>query len=225
MSINQPAYMPWLGYFDRIAKSDLHIVLDHVQFEKNSVVNRNKIRNKTGWSWLSVPVRTKGRFGDLKISDLEVDDSSSWAKKHLATLQSSYSRASYFCNYAEYFCDLYKRDWPLLAPLLWESTSYLLRELGIFTELVRSSELSPKLRKSELILELCKEAGATTYLSGPLGRDYLDLKKFDASGIKVQFHDYQHPKYKQAFQGFEPYMSVVDLLFNHGAESLKILRT
>ena len=72
VSINQPAYLPWLGYFERIANSDLHIVLDHVQFEKNSFTNRNKIRTKEGWMWLSVPVKTKGKFGELNINELEI---------------------------------------------------------------------------------------------------------------------------------------------------------
>jgi len=58
VSINQPAYIPWLGYFDRISKSDLHIILNHVQFEKNSMTNRNKIRTSQGWAWLTVPLHT-----------------------------------------------------------------------------------------------------------------------------------------------------------------------
>ncbi len=74
LSINQPAYLPWPGYFDRIARSDLHVVLDHVQFEKNSFINRNRILGANGPCWLTVPVRTKGRFGDLQIHEIEIDN-------------------------------------------------------------------------------------------------------------------------------------------------------
>lgn len=225
ISINQPAYLPWLGYFDRIAKSDLHIVLDHVQFEKNSVTNRNKVRTSTGWSWLSVPVLTKGRFGKLAIDQIEINDITKWSKKHYMTLQSNYSRSAYYSLYADFFEDLYLQDWDYLSPMLHKSTSYLLQNLGIQTKQLRSSEFSPQAKKADLILELCIKAGATTYLSGPFGRDYLDESAFAKAGIELKYHDYIHPKYDQCFDGFEPYMSIVDLLFNHGPKSLKILTT
>jgi len=223
VSINQPAYLPWLGYFDRIAKSDLHIILDHVQFEKNSVTNRNKVRTATGWSWLSVPVLTKGHFGALAIDQIEIDCMSKWAKKHFTTLQSNYSRSAFYPHYSEYFENLYQQDWLRLAPMMHESTHYLLQQLGIQTPQLRSSELSPEAKKADLILELCIKAGAKTYLSGPFGRDYLDEDAFRKAGIELRYHDYVHPKYDQCFDGFEPYMSVVDLLFNHGEQSLDIL--
>jgi len=223
VSISQPAYLPWLGYYDRIAKSDLHIVLDHVQFEKNSVTNRNKVRTATGWSWLSVPVLTKGRFGELAIDQIEIDQTSKWVKKHFMTLQTNYSRSAYYSQYCDYFEHFYRQDWTHLAPMLQECTRYLLQGLGIQTQQRKSSELSPQSKKADLILELCIKVGATTYLSGPLGRDYLDEGAFEKAGIELKYHDYVHPTYDQCFDGFEPYMSVVDLLFNHGEKSLEIL--
>jgi len=74
VSINQPAYLPWLGYFNRVANSDLHVVLDHVQYEKNSFTNRNKIRTAQGFSWLTLPLKTKGKFGNLAINTVEIAD-------------------------------------------------------------------------------------------------------------------------------------------------------
>ena len=85
LSINQPAYLPWLGYFDRIERSDVHVVLDHVQFEKNSFVNRNKIRNGNDWTWLTVPVETKGKFGALDIKNIKINNNINWKKKHWKT--------------------------------------------------------------------------------------------------------------------------------------------
>ena len=99
ISINQPGYLPWAGYFDRIAKSDLHVVLDHVQFEKNSHVNRNQILGQSGPFWLTVPVRTKGRFGNLSIVNLEIDATQSWTRKHVESIRSSYSRSPFFGEY------------------------------------------------------------------------------------------------------------------------------
>jgi hypothetical protein len=223
VSINQPAYLPWLGYFHRIAQSDLHIVLDHVQFEKNSFTNRNKVRTAEGWSWLSVPAATSGRFGALPIATLAIADGK-WRKKHWDTLRFAYAKAPFFAAHARVFEDIFSREWPLLAPLLAAITEALCPLFGVATRRVSSSALGIGGRNSELVLNLCRAVGATTYLSGPLGRDYLDRDAFAASGIAVLFHDYRHPRYAQAFPGFEPFMAAPDLLFNHGPESGAILR-
>lgn len=224
VSINQPAYLPWLGYFERIAASDLHVVLDHVQFEKNGFVNRNKVRTREGWTWLTVPVLTGGRFGDLPISGLRVDEAQPWRRKHWDTLRFAYARAAHFPEHAPFFEALYARDWPLLAPLLEHATDYLLAALGIATPRVRSSELQAEGAKDALVLDLCRRTAATTYLSGALGRDYLRAEAFAEAGIALAWQDYAHPTYAQAHPGFESHLSVVDLLFNHGPASLAILR-
>ena len=223
VSINQPAYLPWLGYFHRIAVSDLHVVLDSVQFEKYSFTNRYRVRTREGSTWLTVPVRTGGRFGDLVIRDIEVADDPRWAAKHWATLQASYRKAPHFAEHAPFFEDTYRRPWSRLADVAAHVTAYLLDAFGITTPLVRSSDLAVTGAKDELVLNLCTATGATTYLSGPLGRDYLRTELFDAAGIEVAFHDYRHPEYPQAHPGFEPYMAAVDLLFNCGARSLDVL--
>lgn len=225
VSINQPAYMPWLGYFDRVNRSDLHIVLDHVQFEKNSVTNRNKVRTPEGWNWITVPVRTKGRFSQLSINQVEIDQNVFWSKKHWRTIEANYSKSPCFSQYSRSLQDLYDREWATLGALLDEGRRYFLTELGIMKDLVRSSELSPQSKKSDMVLELCKKVGATCYLSGPFGRDYLNAHEFEDAGIELRFHDYVHPEYEQVYKGFEPYMSIIDLLFNHGPKSLEILST
>lgn len=217
--------MPWLGYFDRIAQSDVHIVLDDVQFEKNSVTNRNKVRTPSGWTWLSVPVLTKGRFGELEINKLEVESSKPWGKKHFGTISANYARTPFYSQFSDFFKDFYNQNWTLLYPLLKESTEYFLQELDIETKHISSSEFSLKSKKSALILDLCKEIGATTYLSGPFGRDYLNKRDFEEAGLELKFHDYIHPVYEQNFAGFEPYMSIIDLLFNHGNKAVEIIRS
>ena len=224
VSINQPAYLPWLGYFDRINMSDTHIVLDHVQFEKNSITNRNKVRTKHGWSWLTVPVKTKGGFGDLAINKLEIGGLPTWSKKHLNTICASYSKARYFSHYIDFFENIYiEREWSNLNSLMKEISQYILHELNIDVEIIYSTDLDIKENKNELLLEICEKFEATTYISGPFGRDYLDTKLFSDNGIDVEYHDYQHPIYSQTYDGFESHMSIIDLLFNHGPNSLEIL--
>ncbi len=224
VSINQPAYLPWLGYFERIAVSDLHIVLDHVQFEKNSFTNRNKIRTAEGWTWLTVPVLTKGKFGDLGIHELEIDNRSNWRGKHWRAITQNYGKAPHFQEHAPFFEELYGQEWTRLGELCDAATSYLLKAFDIDTPLQKSSGMQPEGAKDDLVLDLCRKAGAKSYLSGALGRDYLREEIFEEAGVDVRFQDYQHPEYEQARrQGFEPYMAAIDLLFNCGPESRAVL--
>jgi WbqC-like protein family len=223
VSINQPAYLPWLGYFHRIAVSDTHIVLDHVQFEKNSFTNRNKIRTLEGWCWLTVPVMTAGKFGHLPINEIEIVNEKKWAAKHWQSLRLNYAKAAFFAQHAAYFEDVYARPWRKLADLAGEITAYLLKAFDIKTALHFSSRIKASGKKDELVLNLCRELGATVYLSGPLGRNYLREDLFRNAGITVRYDDYHHPTYQQVHPGFEPYMAALDLLFNAGPASLEIL--
>ena len=223
VSINQPAYLPWLGYFHRIAMSDAHIVLDSVQFEKNSFTNRNKVRTAQGYSWLTVPVKTAGKFGALAILNVEIANERRWAEKHWATLQLNYGKAPYFQEHAAFFEDIYRRSWLKLHDLCRTITSYFLTAFDIRTPIHFSSQMTALGKKDELVLNLCRETGAKVYLSGPLGRDYLREDLFTEQGISVRYHDYYHPTYKQVYSGFEPYMSALDLLFNAGPRSREIL--
>jgi len=223
VSINQPAYLPWLGYFHRIAVSDVHVVLDHVQFEKNSFVNRNRIRTPQGSMLLTVPVQTSGRFGALPINEIEIAATPAWARKHRESLRANYARAAHFAEHEAFFRDVYARDWKRLLPLLDHTTDYLLRSLGIGTRLVRSAGLGVPSRKSDLVVDICERLGATVYFSGALGRRYLDKDAFRRKDIRVIYQDYEHPTYSQVFDGFESNLSVVDLLMAHGPASLEIL--
>lgn len=223
VSIHQPAYLPWLGYFHRIAMSDAHIILDHVQFEKNSFTNRNKVRTADGWCWLTVPVKTAGKFGNLPINEIEVANDPSWAARHWETLRQNYSRAPFFAEHSPFFRNLYDNAWPKLAELTAASSGYLLNVFGISTKLYVSSQMKVPGRKDELVLNLCREVGASTYVSGPLGRDYLREELFQQHGIAVQYDDYRHPTYPQTYPGFEPNLAAIDLLFNAGPASREIL--
>lgn len=219
VSINQPAYLPWPGYFDRILKSDMHIVLDHVQFEKNSLTNRNKIKTPQGWAWMTVPVKTKGKFKECSIKELETNETINWSHKHLQSLISNYKKAEFFDDHIDFFQKTYEAQWPLLNDLITQTNDYLLQALNIETKTVLSSDLKPEKTKSDLVLELCQMVEAKTYLSGPLGRDYLDVQSFKNAGIDILYHDYQYPEHPQLHGDFEPYMSVIDMLFNCGPDS------
>lgn len=224
ISINQPAFIPWLGYFHRIAISDLHIVLDHVQFEKNSYTNRNKIKTKDGTLWLTVPLNTSGKFGDLAINKIEVANQIKWQKKITETIKQFYRKAPFFEQYFPFIEDaILNHEWIEFNALLKYLNGYFQKELDIQTPLVYSSEIKTEGTKSDLVFNLCKQYNTDTYISGPFGKDYLDHIKFEEAGIHVEYHEYAHPVYPQQYTSFVPYMSVIDLLFNCGKESNEIL--
>ena len=225
-TIMQPAYLPWLGYFDRINQSDVFVLLDDVEIDRNSktkFANRNKIRTPTGWTWLTVPIKTKGQRGQLRLDRIEIDNESSWARKHWTSIQHNYAKAPYFSDYAEQLEDLFGHRWSLLTQLTDAFFALFYQSLALRAQVVRSSELTHSETKSDLILEISQLVGADTYLSGPFGRNYLDLNAFTRAGVEVKFHDYEHPVYAQIGEGFESHLSVLDLLLNHGPKSLKIL--
>jgi hypothetical protein len=223
LSINQPAFIPWLGYFHRIAISDLHIVLDHVQFEKNSFTNRNKILTPEGAKWLTIPVSTSGAFGNLAISKIQIMNNSKWQKKILETLKQFYKKAPYFDAYYPFIEEIVSKDRVFLNDLMTQLNNYFLSVLNIRTPLVYSSQIEVDGTKSELVLNLCKKYNASKYISGTFGKDYLDLSSFKTMNIEVFFHEYKHPVYRQLQNQFEPYMSIVDLLFNEGPKSSDII--
>lgn len=227
VTIMQPAYLPWLGFFDRIAASDVFIVLDHVEIDRNSktkFANRNRIRTAQGWSWLTAPIRSKGKHGELRLNEIEINNETKWRAKHWRAIELNYKRAAYFADYARRFQELFETPWTHLAALNAAGLKVFMDAFSLETVVLSSSEMGCEKTKDQLIIELCRKAGAKTYLSGPFGRDYLNSEDFRDAGIELLFHDYEHPTYRQCFDGFEPYMSAVDLLFNHGAEAKQILR-
>jgi hypothetical protein len=228
VSIMQPAYLPWLGYFERLLMSDLHIVLDHVPIDLNSktkFANRNKIRTVDGSCWLTIPLRTKGQRDALGIDQLKMANDEGWSRRHWRSIEMNYRRAPHFADYAPAFENVLASPEPELASFLCRTTKLLLEFFAIEVPILRSSQMGIASHKQQLILDLCRAAGATCYISGPFGRDYLDEETFRSAGIELKFHDYQHPEYRQTFPGFVPHLSALDLLLNHGREGRDILQT
>ena len=215
-------YLPWCGLFDRIARSDLFVLLDNVRYSKNYFINRNKIKTPHGWTWITVPVISHGKSGQI-IMDVETDGKIPWEHQHWKSLSFSYSKAPFFAKHAGFFGDLYASRHCYLNDVIQKTLTYLVQSLDITTRIVRASELGVSGKKNEYILNICRHVGADEYLSGPDGRNYLDFRQWQDAGIDILFHDYRHPVYPQLYGTFEPNMSVVDLLFNCGKSSKEIL--
>ena len=222
VSVHQPQYLPWLGYFDKIDKADAFVLLDNVQFKKNEWQNRNKIKAAAGGQWLTVPVMY--RFPQL-INEVEINNRERWQHKQQQALISNYKKAPHWDALEPFFTDLFQLQWQTISQLNIHVVKKLVEILGIKTPLHIASEMGnfPE-DPDERLIAITKYFAADTYLAGSGGRDYMDMDKYDRNSIKVLFQDYKHPVYDQLFGDFLPYMSVIDLIFNHGDESLKILR-
>ena len=227
IAIAQPTFLPWLGYFDLLDQCDRFVLLDSVQFEKQSWQQRNRIKTPTGLQWLTVPVAFRGRLGQ-RIADVEIREPEFW-RDHLRAIELNYRRAPHFERYFPAFSDLVRAESAKcnLAQLTTGLLRWLATEMGITTPMVRSSELGVQGKRTNLLAEICVSQGATAYLS-PLGSaEYLlnELTILTGRGIEVSFQHYEHPAYRQLFPPFQPYACVLDLLFNEGEGALEIIRS
>ncbi len=226
IAITQPTYLPWLGYFDLIDQVDTFVVLDTVQFEKQSWQQRNRIKTPAGLLWLTVPVVFRGRL-EQKILEVEIRDVE-FGRKHLRGIEVNYGRAPFF---EEYFpqvsailqiCPLGTRLIDLNLRLL----NWFMELLGVQTSVVLASSLAQGGKRTELLANICRKLGASQYVS-PLGSAvYLleELACFRDCAVDIVFQNYTHPLYRQLFPPFLTHACVLDLLFNEGGRSLEIIR-
>jgi len=227
VAIAQPTFLPWAGWFDLADQVDLLIVLDDVAFSKQSWQQRNRLRTAAGLSYVTVPVRTAGKLGQ-RIVDTELADTAV-VDKILRTVSQNYSRAPHFSRYFAEFSAVLKQSATtgMLADLNSGLIDWLLLQLGIATPQVRSSELAVEGKRGAMVANLCKHVGASRYVSPAGAQEYLleDRAEFDKRGIAVGLQVYEHPIYRQCFQPFMPYASVLDLLLNEGDAAAAILRS
>ncbi|CAB5137825.1 hypothetical protein D3OALGA1CA_3660 [Olavius algarvensis associated proteobacterium Delta 3] len=223
VAIHQPQFMPWLGYFDKIDKADVFCFLDDVQYKKNEWQNRNRLKTAQGTQWLTVPVRY--RFPQ-KIHEVAINNKENWRRKHLQALSTNYRKAPCFRAYFEIFEDIYAREWRNLTDLNIFATTQLMAALGLGqTQTVRASELTKSQEPTQRLIDICRLSGGDVYLSGRDGALYMDMDRFQGSGVDVVFQDFHHPSYTQLYGDFVSHLSVVDLLFCCGSGSLEIIRS
>lgn len=221
--VHQPQYLPWLGYFHKVALGERFVILDHVQYSRNKLQNRNVIRGQHGPVRLTVPVVTSGHFGDA-IAEVLVDSTQPWARKHWGSIRQTYGAYPYFGEYAPELEAVYSRRWDRLAELNIHLMGLLMGWLGIEVERTRSSELAVDGHKTELLINLCRAVGADTYISGRGAEDYLEPESFKAAGIRLLWSEFRHPPYRQCEEPFMPELSALDVLMNLGPDSKNLLQ-
>lgn len=222
--ILQPGYLPWLGFFQQMSRADVFVYLDDVQYTKSDWRNRNRIKTKDGTQWLTVPVSFQ--FGQ-RILEVTINHASPWARRQVQALHSWYQRAPFFERYIAEFSAILNKRHVRLVDLDLELTAWLQAELGLHVPTLRSSELGVTATDRQLrLIEICRSFGCDTFYEGKAGMNYMDTALFQAHQVTVEFQDYAHPRYRQLWtreQGFISHLSIIDLLFNHGPQSLMIL--
>ncbi|MDR7413418.1 MAG: WbqC family protein [Armatimonadota bacterium] len=222
VAAHQPHYLPWLRYMAKAALADVFVLLDDAQYTKNGWQNRNRIKTADGWTYLTVPVHA---HADSRILEVEVAGER-WRTQHWKSLRTAYGRAPYFSSHAGFFESFYATPWERLVDLNLASLEYLRSALGIRTPFVRASSLGVAGGGSERLVRICKELGATVYLSGAYAAGHhLDPLAFGGSGVALAVVEWECPTYRQCHPkaGFVPDLSVVDLLFNEGPRALAVL--
>lgn len=219
--ILQPSYIPWRGYFEQIARADIFIFYDDVQYDKHGWRNRNRIKNHQGSQWLTIPVHSKGVVAEnMPINTVEIAWATPWNERHLRAIRESYAKAPFYKDYAPWLEEIYSRHTEKLADFTIPLTIALAEKLGIcHTRFLRSSELKTSGQKTDRLIGILTQLGATHYISGPSARSYIEDEKFQAAGISLEYMEYNYPEYPQLYPPFDPYVSILDLLLMTGPEA------
>ena len=223
LSLMQPTYIPWLGYFNLIKNSDEFVIYTTTQLSKRSWQTRNRIKSSNGILMLSIPIKKTFKRDDIIIKDAEVENEFNWQEKHLKSIKQSYSKAPFF-----------DEVYPLIQDLLMKKSNYLidysipillcfLEKLNISTKVLFSDQIQYEGKKDKALVSICKERNATTYLSVKGAIDYIlsGENLFSNSGIQLQWNDFIHPQYKQLHGEFESHLSIIDSLFLHGFDNVE----
>ena len=224
IAIVQSSYIPWKGYFDLINSVDEFILFDDMQYTRRDWRNRNKIKTPNGSMWLTIPVEVNGKYFQ-KIRETVVGDSE-WSRKHWQSILHNYSKAKYFHAFKEQFHDLYLTlNEKSLSHINHRFLTAICRILGITTKISWSMDYHLIEGKTERLIDLCKQAGAAEYISGPSAKGYIDEELFKSEGILLRYIDYSdYPQYDQLFPPFEHTVSIIDLIFNEGAHASKFMK-
>ena len=223
IAAHQLNFFPYLGFFYKVLNCDLFVLLDDVQYTKGGYTNRCKIKCGEKVLWLTVPVQTKGRFGQL-IHEVEINNVVPWRDKFKKTLQQCYRKSNFFEQFYPKLEELLSREWCKLVDFNWAALQIILKELKITTTLSFSSITPHSGRKEDLIISLVKELGGDKYLSGKGASVYQSDEDFEKAGVKLEYSKYKPVRYPQLGKNFVPDLSIIDLIFNCGPEGVEFLK-
>jgi hypothetical protein len=226
VAIVQSCYIPWKGYFDLINSVDEFVLYDEVQYTRQDWRNRNRIKTERGTRWLTVPVSIDGLYHQ-RLDETRVADPK-WATRHWDTIRQSYRHAPYFPTYTQAIESAYEACGaePWLSTINRHLLEVICSILGIETTLTWSTDYAAEGSRTERVVSLCEQVGASLYLSGPSARAYIDESLFERAGIELRYFDYEgYPEYPQLYPPFEHTVTILDLLFNAGPDAPDLMKS
>ncbi len=225
LALVQSNYIPWKGYFDLINLVDEFVLFDDAQYTRRDWRNRNRIKTSNGLRWLTIPVEVKGKYFQ-KINETVISDQD-WNRLHWKTITHSYSKAPFFHQYRERFETLYLDSTErYLSQINHRFIVAICEMLDITTKISASMHYNLAAGKTERIVNLCEQAGATEYVSGPMAKAYMQEDLFRAKDIEVSYVDYSgYPEYHQLYAPFEHRVSIIDLILNEGPSASKFMKS
>lgn len=217
VTIHQPNYLPYLGFFDKMKKADVFVIYDDAQFNKADFQHRNRIRIYSGWKWLTVPiVKKRIPINEILIKNNPDTKGVYWYDEHFAIIEKIYDHSPYFIQYEDKLKDIYSNHYEKLVDLNVAFIDLIKEGFDLKTDIVLSSEMGFDSSSTQKIIDIVETLGGDTYISGSMGRSYLDTTLFEKHGIDLQFQDFEHPVYNQNYEDFVPNLSAIDALFNVG---------
>lgn len=224
VAIMQPTYLPWAGYFGLLNLVDLFIILDDVQFDKRSWQQRNRIKSSSGELFLTVPVKSKGKFYQ-KINEVKIDTEREFEKAHLKSILLSYNKSKYSSLFNPVVEEIFGKKHKSLLNLNLALIKTIKKLLNIKTDLIFSSDLKQVGSKADLLCNLCEQVEAKNYIAPPGSKMYItETDIFERKNIKINYFDFKHPIYNQLYGDFIPYLSCIDLIYNCGEKSKQIIQ-
>ena len=220
--IHQPTFFPYPGFFHKLTLGDVFVVMDDVQYDKR-FTNRNKIIATNGWTWITVPIKKEHKFS--QNLDVEINNEMDWRDLIWKKIFHSYKSSKYFELYKNELEEVFNKEWTHLFDLNFETLKKVISWLGIKIEIVRESELKPNGTSTDRLIDVCKKIDADTYISGIGGKNYMDESLFEKNNLKFIYQDYSYTEYPQHMaKEFVPNLSILDMLFNVGEQSLDLLK-
>jgi hypothetical protein len=226
VAMHQPNFLPYIGFFDKIAKSDMLVIVDHVDFSKgkDNWHHRNRIRSFRGWDYITVPV--SDHFNYKPFTSVTLNGNIEFKKrKHIRTFSLNYQKAQFFDDYFGSFSEVYVEKENNLAEFNVKLIRWMMESLGIRVKVLRSSELDfdRSAKKTDMIMDIMEAVRGNVFISGDGAKCYIEKERFEGNGISMQFQNFRHPEYPQTYPGFIPNMSAMDLIFNTGKSALKLI--
>ena len=221
ISVHQPNFIPWLGFFDKIVKSDVFVLLDEVNHNKRGFTHRNKIKTMHGEKYLTIPLLNKGE----KINTVQINNYLNWQEQQLSLIKQNYKDSKYYDDHIEFITYIYSKEFSNMADFNIEWIRYILKYLRINTRIYLESNLKGNLgQKNERIINICKYFECDVYLSGNGARDYNDVNLYELNEIELIYQEFNHPTYTQLWSDeFVSHMSIIDALFNIGRDTIKLI--